>query len=43
MPVQWCRIELGEDEDFVDATIDTITHRNIDQPVSSPNRHLYKK
>ena len=40
VPIQRLWVELSKDKDFVDATINTITHRHIDQPISASNRYL---
>lgn len=34
--IEGCRVELGEDVDFVDPTVDAVAHWHIDQPVCSP-------
>ena len=33
-------IELGEDVDLVDLAVYAVAHRDVDQPVASPNGHL---
>lgn len=38
--VKGLRIELGEDINFVNSTVDAITHWNINQPVASPDWYL---
>ena len=40
MTVEGLRIELGEDVDFVDSTVDAITHGYIYKSIASPNWHL---
>ena len=40
MPVERCGVKLGENEHFVDATIDAVAHWHINQPVSTSNGHL---
>jgi hypothetical protein len=39
MAVQRCRLELRQQEDAIDLTIETIADRNIDQPVLAGERH----
>lgn len=36
MPVEWCWVELSEDINFVDSTVDAVAHWHINQPVCSP-------
>lgn len=38
--VEGSGVELGEDEHFVDSTVDAVAHGHIDQPVSPSNWHL---
>lgn len=40
MPVERCGVKLGENEHFVDATIDAVAHWHINQPVGTSNGHL---
>ena len=34
------RVELSHNEYLVDATVEAVAHRNIDEPVTSSNRNL---
>jgi hypothetical protein len=33
-------IELGEDVDLVDLAVYAVAHRDVDEPVASPDGHL---
>ena len=39
--IKGLRIELCHDEYLVDATVDTVAHRNIDELVATTNRNLH--
>ena len=40
MTVEGLRVELGEDIHLVDAAVDAVAHRNINQAICSTNRDL---
>ena len=40
MPIEGCRIELCQDEYLSYATVDAITHRDINKPVTTSNWNL---
>lgn len=41
--VEGSRVKLSEHEDLVDATVNAITHRDVDHPIASTHRNLPKK
>lgn len=40
MAVERLGIKLSEDVDLINLAVYAVAHRDIDQPVTSPNRHL---
>lgn len=38
--IEGSRIELCKNKDLVDATVDTVAHGDIDQPIASSNWNL---
>jgi len=40
MTVQGCGVELGKDEHFLDAAVDAVAHRHVNQPIRPSNGHL---
>ena len=40
MAIERLGIELGEDVDLVDLAVYAVAHRDVDEPVASPDGHL---
>jgi len=40
MTIKGCGVELGEDEHFLDTTVNAVAHGHVNQPVCPSNGHL---